>query len=102
MGAAAILPRRLLPAAVRAMESRLGCTGPGGAGRSAEQPLLFLLHRALAAGSLLFYRPVDRSCADAVPDERGGRPHLVRLSLPADGLDRSVLCGRAPDRGRPP
>ena len=31
----------------------------------------------------------------------GGR-HLVRLSLPADGLDRSVLCRRAPDRGRPP
>ena len=39
---------------------------------------------------------------DAVPDERGRRPHLVRLSLPADGLDRSVLCRRALDRGRPP
>src|SRR4029453_2011307 len=30
------------------------------------------------------------------------RPHLVRLSLPADGLDRSVLCRRATDRRRPP
>ena len=38
----------------------------------------------------------------AVPDERGRRPRLVRLSLPADGLDRPVLRRRAPDRGRPP
>ena len=39
---------------------------------------------------------------DAVPDERGRRPRLVRLSLPADGLDRSVLRGRALGRGRSP
>ena len=102
MGADGVLPRRLLSAAVRALESRPGCAGPGGAGRSAEQPLLFLLHRAVAAGSLLLHRPVDRSCPDAVPDERRRRPHLVRLSLPADGLDRSVLRRRAPDRRRPP
>ena len=42
------------------------------------------------------------SCPDAVPDERRRRPHLVRLSLPADGLDRSVLRRRAADRRRPP
>ncbi len=29
------------------------------------------------------------------------RPHLVRLSLPADGVDRPVLRGGALDRGRP-
>ena len=30
------------------------------------------------------------------------RPHLVRLSLPADDLDRPVLRRRALGRGRPP
>ena len=39
---------------------------------------------------------------DAVPDERGRRPHLVRLSLPADGVDRPVLRHRALRRRRPP
>ena len=29
------------------------------------------------------------------------RPRLVRLCLPADGLDRPLHLGRAPDRGRP-
>src|SRR5258707_8415792 len=98
MGADGILPRRLLPAAIRAMESRPRRAGPGGADRSAEQPVLFLLHRALAAGSLLLHRPIDRGGADSVPDERGRRPDLVRLSLPANGLDRPVLCRRALDR----
>ena len=37
----------------------------------------------------------------AVPDERRRRPHLVRLSLPADGVDRSVLRHRALRRRRP-
>ena len=30
------------------------------------------------------------------------RPRLVRLSVPADGVDRPVPDDRAPDRGRPP
>ena len=68
----------------------------------AQQPLLFLLHRAVAAGGLLLHRPADHRGAGAVPDERGRRPHLVRLSLPADRVDRPVLRRRAPDRGRPP
>ena len=39
---------------------------------------------------------------DAVPDEFDRRPHLVRISLSADRVDRPVLRRRAPDRGRPP
>ena len=36
-----------------------------------------------------------------LPDERRRGPGVVRISVPADGLDRSVHGGRAPDRGRP-
>jgi len=102
MGADGGLPWRLLPAAVRALEPRPRRAEPGGADRSAQQPLLFLLHRVVAAGSILFYRPADRGRADPVPDEFAGWTHLVRIPLPADGLDRPVLCRRADDRGRPP
>ena len=101
MGPDGVLPRGLLSAAVRALEPRPRRAGPGGAGRSAQQPVLFLLHRAVAAGGLLFYRAADRRRACAVPDEFGRRPHLVRLSLPADGVDGPVLRGRTPGRGRP-
>ena len=38
---------------------------------------------------------LDHRRHGAVPDERRRRPDLVRLSLSADRLDRSVLCGRA-------
>ena len=102
MGPDGVLPRGLLSAAVRALEPRSGRPGPGGAGRSAQQPLLLLLHRAVAAGSLLFYRAVDRRRPDPVPDEFGGRPHLVRLPLPANRVDGSVLRRRALGRGRSP
>ena len=100
MGPDGVLPRRLLFAALRAVESRSGCARSGGAGRSAEQPLLFLLHRAVAAGSLLFHRAADRRRDHAVPDEFARRPHLVRISLPANRVDGPVLRRRAPDRGR--
>ncbi len=95
------LPRRLLSAAVRALESRARCARSGRAHRSAQQPLLFLLHRAVAAGGLLLHRSVDRRRRYPVPDEFGRRPRLVRLSLPANRVDRLVLRGGAPDRGRP-
>ena len=36
-----------------------------------------------------------------VPRDQPRRPGLVRLHLPADGLDRPLHVGRAPDRGRP-
>src|SRR6266571_2759901 len=100
MGPDGVLPGRLLPAAVRALESRSRRAGSGGAGRFAEQPLLFLLHRAVAAGGLLFHGAVDRRRDHAVPDELDRRPHLVRISLSANGVDGSVLCRRAADRGR--
>ena len=38
-----------------------------------DRPLLFLLHRDLAAGSLLPHRPADPGRDGAVPDERGRR-----------------------------
>ena len=93
--------RHLLSAAVRPLGSRAERAGPGGAGRSARPPLLFLLHRDLAAGGLLPHRPADPRGDGAVPDERGRRPRLVRLSLPADGVDRSFPGHRALGRRRP-
>ena len=94
--------RHLLPAAVRALGPRAERARPGGADRFPEPPLLFLLHRDLAAGSLLPHRPADPRGDGAVPDERGRRPRLVRLSLPADGVDRPVPGHRALGRRRPP
>ena len=75
---------------------------PGGADRFPQPPLLLLLHRDLAAGGLLPHRPADPRGDGAVPDERGRRPGLVRLSLPADGVDRPVPDHRALGRRRPP
>ncbi len=102
MDAAGGGPRGLLPAAVRALGPRPGPAQPGSAARPAKSPLLFLLHRAVAAGGLLLHRPADHRGDDAVPDERPRRPDLVRLSLSADHLDRPVLRRRALGRGRPP
>ena len=73
-----------------------GPNAPAGrADRFSQPALLFLLHRDLAAGGLLPHRPADPRGDGAVPDERGRRPRLVRLSLPADGVDRSVPRHRA-------
>ncbi len=102
MGPDGVLPRGLLHPALRAMGSRAECAEPGGADRFSQPALLFLLHRAVAAGGLLLHRPADHRRDGAVPDERDRRPHLVRLSLPADGVDRPVLRGRTLHRGRPP
>ena len=74
---------------------------PGGADRPVELALLLLLHRDLATGDLLPHRPADHCRDDAVSDERARGPHLVRLSVSADGVDRSVPGDRAPHRGRP-
>ena len=80
--------------------------GPNAPGQAvlidlSEPALLLLLHRDLAAGNLLPHRPADHRGDGAVPDERARRPHLVRLSLPADGVDRSVPADRALVRRRP-
>src|SRR4029078_1506368 len=101
MGGAVRYARHLLSYAVHPLGR--GAEGPrtGGADRPAEPALLFLLHRDLAAGDLLPHRPVDHRGDDAVPDERARWKTLVRLSLPADGLDRSVPDDRTRVRGRP-
>src|SRR5262249_54372961 len=92
----------LLPVAVRALRPWTERATPGGADRSARAALLLLLHRDLAAGGLLHHRLADPRGGGAVPDECGGRARVVRLLVPADGLDRSVLRDRALDRRRPP
>ncbi len=101
VGAAARHARHLLPAALRALGPRAERSLAGGAGRPRQWALLLLLHRDLAAGDLLRHRSPDPRRAGAVPDERGGRAHLVRLSVPADRVDRPVPGHRAPGRGRP-
>src|SRR5215212_2025565 len=90
----------LLSHAIPALGSRAECTRPSGADRPAEPALLFLLHRDLAAGVLLSHRAADHRLYGAVLDERARRTHLVRLSLSADGVDRSVSDHRALDRRR--
>src|SRR5450631_1872907 len=99
MGPDGRLSRYLLLPARRPLEPRPRRARSGRADRLPQPALLFLLHRAVAAGGLLFYRSADHRRRRAVPDERDRRPDLVRLSLSADGLDRSVLRRRAPDRG---
>ena len=84
----------LLSAAVRALGSWPQRAFAGGVDRLPQPAFLFLLHRDLAAGDLLPHRPAHSGGDRAVPDERGRRPDLVRLSLSADGVDRSVLRHR--------
>jgi hypothetical protein len=93
--------RRLLSVALRALGSRTECTWSGGANRFPQPALLFLLHRDLAAGILLSDRPAHPGGDGAVPDERHRRPAVVRLPLPADGLDRFVPSHRTLGRRRP-
>ena len=63
--------------------------------------LLLLLPRDLAAGVLLHHRPAGARRARSVPGHLHRRPRLVRLYLPADGVDRSDDRGRALLAGRP-
>ena len=67
----------------------------------ATAALLPLRTGVLAAGHLLPDRAADRRRGGAVPGHLAVRPGVVRLFLPADGVDRSVHVGRAGDRGRP-
>src|SRR5207248_8604452 len=89
------LPRRLLPAPVRALESRPRGAEPGRADRFSQPPLLFLLHRAVAVGGLLLHRTPDSCGRYPLLDERAGGANLVRLSVPPNRLDRPVLRRRA-------
>src|ERR1019366_10498856 len=92
----------LLPAALRPLAPRTRPARPGGSDRFPASTVLFLLHRAVAAGGLLFHWPADHRRDDLVSDERRGRPGVVRVYVPADDLDGSFLCSRAPCRRRPP
>src|SRR3954449_2241186 len=101
MGPDGLLPRRLLLPAVRALEPRTRRSQPSGADRSSQQSLLFLLHRAVAAGGLLLHRPADRRRGGTIPDELDRRPHLGGLSLSAAGSAPPVLSCSGPQWGRP-
>ena len=96
-----VLPRRLLPAALAALGPRPRRARPGDAARSRRPARLLLRPRDLAAGHLLPHRLADPRRGRPVPRHQPVRPRLVRLHLPADGVDRSLHVGRAPDRGRP-
>ena len=74
---------------------------PGRADRLSLAALLFLLPRDLAAGILLHHRPAGAFGAWPVPRHLDRRAHVVRLYLPADGVDRPDDCGRALLPGRP-
>ena len=74
---------------------------PGGADRFSQHALLFLLHRDMAPGSLLHHGPLDPRGAGSVSGDGVVWPGLVRLCLPADGVDRFVHRRGAIVRGRP-
>ena len=94
-------PRHLLHPSVHTLESRTERAEPGGPGRHSALAVLRLLHRTVAAGGVLFHRPADPGLSASVPVQRAVRPRVVRLRLPADGVDRPLHLGRAPYRGRP-
>src|SRR5258708_2545128 len=77
----------------------------GGGGRIPDSPgapvLLFVIHRDLAAGGVHLHRPVDPRRARPLPDERARRAGVVRLSVPANGVDRPVPGRRELGRRRP-
>ena len=75
--------------------------GPGGAARLCDTALLLFLPRDLAAGILLRHRPAGAGRPGAVSRHVSRGARLVRLYLPADGVDRSDDCGRAVLAGRP-
>src|SRR5215208_6044843 len=91
----------LLPVALRPLDARPARAVPGRAGRPRARAVLLLFHRAVAPGGVLHHGPADPRRLHAVPDERDRGPDLVRLSLPADRLDRPLPGRGAAGRGRP-
>ncbi len=98
-GRAGRRPRRLLPAALRALEPRAEHARPGRARRFPGPPLLLLHDRAVAAGNIFFYRAARHRRHGAVPHERRRGPCLVRLHVSADRVDGLVLRRGALGRG---
>ena len=81
--------------------SRPLCARSGRAGRSGQSPLLHVRHRDLAARILLCRGPSGHGGHRPVSRHLRGRTGLVRLCLPADGLDRCVPARRPVRRWRP-
>ena len=80
----------LLHHALAALGSRAIRPQSGGADRSGTPPLLHVRHRNLAARILFRRRPADHGGDRSVPCHQCGRSRMVRLCLPANGVDRSV------------
>ena len=93
--------RHLLRPAVDQAGPRPGPARSGLPARFRPSAALFLLARNLGAGILLRHRHSGALGARAVPRHRARGPGLVRLRLPADGLDRPHDPGRALLAGRP-
>jgi hypothetical protein len=74
---------------------------PGRAVRPGGAALLHLRPAALSAGPDLPGGAAGAVGAGLVLLHRRGRPPVVRLHLPADGLHRDLHVGRTPDRRRP-
>ena len=91
----------LLHHALDALGSRALCARSGGADRSGQPPLLHVRHRDLAARILFRRGPADHGRDRAVSGDQRGGPGLVRLCLPADGVDRPVPACRPAGRWRP-
>ena len=85
---------------LRVPVAALGRT-PGGAVRPAGAQVLRVRAELLAAGLRVPGDAADHRRPRAVLLHRAGRTPVVRLRLPADGVDRSVPVDGAVDRGRP-
>ena len=93
--------RHLLPAAVDPLGPRPEPSRPGVPARFRQPAAVLRPDRDLGAGTLLHHRAADPVGARAVPRHRRRRAHVVRLHVPADGVDRSDDRGRALLAGRP-
>ena len=97
-----VLPGRLLPAALAALESRPGPAGPGGAARYLRSERFYFFNLEFWPQDIYYLTGLlILGAVGAVPGHQPVRPGVVRLHLPADGVDRPVHVGRARDRRRP-
>ena len=94
-------PRHLLPAALAALAAGRGLAGPGRADRFRAPARFSRPARDLAAGVLHRHRPPGDLGTRPLPGDGHRGARLVRLCLPADGLDGPHGPGRASLAGRP-
>ncbi len=93
--------RHLLRAALAALGPRTGPSRPGRAARHGPQPLSSCSGSRSGRRSSTSSPACWCSARSPVPGHLGRRPRLVRLHLPADGVDRSHDRGGALLAGRP-